>query len=113
MRWLLLPLFASVAQAAPTPKRCPETPTLVRIVSENAQTVKSRFEMMSSLPYEIQVEDFGTETELSIGYRCPTQQDQFYEPGSLKLLGRVTRMLLPQAKALGIRSIRLDFRKDP
>jgi len=111
MRWLMLPLFASLAQGAPASKRCPEHPTVVRIVSRNAQALKTRFEMMSSLPYEIQTRDFGSETELRIGYRCPTQHDQFYEPGSLALLGKITKMLLPQAKALGIRSIRLDLRE--
>lgn len=103
--WLLA--FASTAQTANV--WCPETPVTVRVSPESAPTIKTRFEMMSSLPYRVEVQNLGKESELKIGYRCPRPKDRMEAPDSAAFLDRVARALVPDAKVLGLRFIGLEF----
>lgn len=105
--WILA--FASIAHAAPPEKRCPETPVIVRASPESAPVIKSRFEMMSSLPYIVETQILGKESELKISYRCPSPKDRMAAPDSVALLERVSRALVPGAKTLGLRFIGLEF----
>lgn len=98
---------AALAWSAEAEKLCPNRPVIVRVKPEKADLVKTRFEVMSSLPYHIDKKEDGKETELRIRYRCPAPGDQFGAPDEAGLLLRVSQALIPDGKKLGVKSIKL------
>lgn len=114
--WLMSLAWASQATSPPPPpKTCPERPVIVRIAADHADQVRQKFLMMSSLPYAIEMGNSAKEKEkeLRIGYVCPRPQDNFKAPNSVELLQRVSQVLLPDGKKLGVKSIRLEATPAP
>jgi hypothetical protein len=108
MAWLWLFLTPS-ALAGPQPTVCPEHPVILRVAKEQAEAVKHRFLVLSSLPFDVAVHPAGKEAELVIGYACPGPEDEFAHPGPVGLLERVAGILKDDAKKLGIKSLRVDL----
>ncbi len=105
MRWLTLLVLTVAALGSPPEPRCPEVPTVVRADASKASAIKARFEMMSSLPYRVEILPTGKVAEIEIGYYCGAGRDL----DSIALFERVSRALWPDAKALGVRSLTLEI----